>query len=265
MLAAGTPASSADLGPIVKAPIAAPVYNWTGFYVGVNLGAARGTTDIDPNIGIPFPAFNNVAQTIFTPAQLGLFPGTSGSDTSVIGGGQVGFNWQRDRWVWGLEADIDGTGLKTTSSSGLTRTTLSGTQTVTANYSAEVDWIATVRARAGYTWNDRTLVYATAGVATASARLGTAYATVQPAPVPTPLTASDTEQMYGWTAGIGAEWAWSRNWSFGAEYRHVDLGHHGFNTGVVDAALVPFVGRNSGSMHVVVDQVTVRANWRPWD
>jgi outer membrane immunogenic protein len=264
LLVAGTPAASADLQPIVKAPIAPPAYNWTGFYIGANLGVARGSSDIDPNIGIPFPVFTNLAGNLITPAQLGVFPGTSASDTSVIGGGQVGFNWQRDRWVWGVEADISGTGLKALSSSGVSRTTISGTQTVTANYSAEVDWIATLRARAGFTWNDRTLIYATAGLATASARLRTAYAEVQPAPAPAPLAASDTEQMFGWTVGIGAEWAWSRDLTFGAEYRHVDLGGHGFNTGIVDANLIGFVGSNSGSMHYTVDQVTARVNWRPW-
>jgi outer membrane immunogenic protein len=258
----GAPARSADLGPIVKAPLAPPPFSWTGLYVGVNLGAVRGTADMS-DIGVPFPPFNNAAATIFTPAALGVFPNTSGSDTSVIGGGQFGYNWQTDRWIWGVEADIDGTSLDAQSASTIARTTLSGTQSVTENYAAHLDWIATLRGRFGIAW-DRTMIYATAGLATGGVRVDTTHTIVQPAPTPTPGTASATGQMVGWTAGIGAEWAFDRNVSAAVEYRHTDLGALGFNAGFVDVSLAPFVGPNSGSVHYVADQVTLRVNWRPW-
>jgi len=262
---AGVGARAADLAPVYKAPPVvrpAPVYDWSGFYVGVNLGVINGDGNVDQNLGTPFPAFNNVAATIFTPAQLGAFPGTSGNDVSVIGGGQLGYNWQIGSWVYGFEADIDGTGLRENSAATLARTTLSGTQTATANYSASVDWIATLRARYGYTF-DRTMVYGTAGVALAGTRLDTAYAIVQPAPVPTPGAASDSGLAVGWTAGIGAEWAYRPDLTFGAEYRHTEF-QRSFNTGFADVALVPFVGPNVTTVHFVNDQFTVRANWRPW-
>jgi len=119
------------------APMMAPAYSWTGFYIGANVGAAWGKADVDQNVGVPFSGITNNPITIIVPPQLGAFPGTSGTGTGVIGGGQIGYNWQSDRWVYGVEADFDGTGLKANSSTSVTRgppALLLGPQTVTANY-----------------------------------------------------------------------------------------------------------------------------------
>ena len=261
-------AQAADLAPVYKAtPAVAPVpmFSWTGPYVGLNLGGVVGRGNIDQNIGVPFPVFTNPPGAIpflITPAQLGAFPGTSGSDTSVIGGVQAGYNWQMGSWVYGLEGDFDGTGLRETSASSVTRTTISGTQTVTANYSSQVDWIATLRGRWGYAF-DRTLVYGTAGVAFAGTRLNTTYGEVQPAPTPTPGAVSASGLAVGWTAGIGAEWAFRPEWTLGVEYRHTAF-QRDFGSGFADVSLAPFIGPNVTTVHFVNDQVTARVNWRPW-
>jgi outer membrane immunogenic protein len=136
-------------GPSPKA------YDWTGYYGGVNVGGIFGHSDVASGLGVPFPVFTSnigVIPFIITPAQVGTWPSTSGSAASVVGGGQAGYNWQSGQVVWGVEADFDGTGLREKSSSVLSRTTLSGTQTVTANFSANVDWIGTFRGRVGYAW-----------------------------------------------------------------------------------------------------------------
>ena len=74
-------------------PIAVPIFTWTGFYIGGNLGAAwaqRSVTDI----------FGNTF--------------TRTSDARFIGGGQLGYNWQTGNFVLGVEGDIDGIALAIT-------------------------------------------------------------------------------------------------------------------------------------------------------
>ena len=98
--------ATARLPPIcLKAPIytKAPVYvdpgyDWTGFYVGGNVGYSWGNSNV-PTLTDPGPPSTmlNSASNKF-------------NMDGVVGGGQIGYNWQRDRWVFGLEADIQGTG-----------------------------------------------------------------------------------------------------------------------------------------------------------
>jgi outer membrane immunogenic protein len=256
-LLAASSAQAADLA--LKAP-PPPACDWCGAYIGVNIGGDWGRAAVSPQLGTIFPAFNNAAFTIFTPAQLGTYPATSGRGSSVIGGGQAGYNWQTGHYVLGVEGDIDGTGLRANSSSTVTRTTLSGTQTVTANFSARIDWIATVRVRAGYAW-DRAMLYATGGIAAAGTSLNTTYAEVQPSPVPTPGSASASQAVAGWTAGVGGEWLISRAWSAGLEYRHTGFSIHGYNIGLVDNALIPFLPPSNANVRFSTDQVTLRLNY----
>src|ERR1700694_3530720 len=92
-----TSASTADLAPKMYTKAPAPVvavYDWTGFYIGGNIGYSWGrssTHDVfsDPLTGTVLSA---------VAAKFNL--------DGVIGGGQIGYNWQRDNWVFGLEADI---------------------------------------------------------------------------------------------------------------------------------------------------------------
>ena len=89
-------ASAADLpvkAPIyTKAPIMVPMYNWTGFYIGLNAGYSWGRQEND---------------LVVTATGATLF---SNSDhlNGFIGGGQIGYNWQVNQWVFGLEADFKG-------------------------------------------------------------------------------------------------------------------------------------------------------------
>jgi len=103
----GTPVFAADIG-VPPAPAPAPVYNWTGWYVGVNAGVSLGTFKTDFNVAPSTSAqtIAGVAGTFST-----TFPGFAGFDEvypgGFIGGGQIGFNWQLSPiWVVGLEADF---------------------------------------------------------------------------------------------------------------------------------------------------------------
>src|SRR5207245_3241537 len=100
-MAATSAASAADLAarPYTKAPMMEPVYNWTGFYIGGNVGYSWGRSRDTSTL-------TNTAGTV-------LFTSVDRSDLNgVVGGGQVGYNWQVQNWLWGLEADIQGTGEK---------------------------------------------------------------------------------------------------------------------------------------------------------
>jgi outer membrane immunogenic protein len=101
-----THAVAADMA-IKAPPPPAPVYNWTGWYVGVNVGASFGRAKTDFNVA-PVSVTTNIPG-------LGTFniPAFSGSNTEdpsgFMGGGQIGYNWQISPiWVVGLEADFQG-------------------------------------------------------------------------------------------------------------------------------------------------------------
>ena len=136
-------------------------------------------------------------------------------DTRVngfLGGGQIGHNWQNGNYVVGLEADIDGLSAK-----GST-TVAYGRGNIT--FSREMDWVSTVRARAGYMVMPAFLIYGTAGLAVGETRVGSAFTNFNG-------NASSTTTSVGWTAGAGVEWMFAPGWSVKGEYLYVDLGDHG--------------------------------------
>ncbi|HEY2229383.1 MAG TPA: outer membrane protein [Xanthobacteraceae bacterium] len=139
-LAAVGSARAADLSvaPIYKAPpqVAAPAYNWSGFYVGVNGGGGWGTSSWD---------------------------GTGSFNLSgAVVGGTAGMDRQIGHAVLGLEGDVDWSNLKGTA------TTLACPAGCTTNN----DWLATVRGRAGYAF-DRFLPYVTGGLAVGDIKAAT--------------------------------------------------------------------------------------------
>src|SRR5436190_4986641 len=157
----GTPALAADMA--VKAPYApppAPVYNWAGWYVGVNAGASFGNVKTDFNA--PVTVFFNASN-----GPQGTTADFAGSDrtypSGFIGGGQIGYNWQFSPiWVAGLEADFQGADEKDSATLthpfdfnapiGTTNNHVTGSRVL--DYSAQIDWFGTVRARLGYVWGN---------------------------------------------------------------------------------------------------------------
>jgi len=133
VLALASLANAADLPRqmYTKAPppVAAPYYNWTGLYIGINGGGAWGTSNW-----------------------------SSTGDFDVSGGmigGTVGYNWQTGPWVFGLEGDIDWASVKGT-------TNVAGC--VGGGCNSENTWLGTARGRVGYAF-DRFLPYITGGAA----------------------------------------------------------------------------------------------------
>lgn len=192
-LGAGSSALAADLRVPYKAPPVIETWSWTGFYVGVHFGAAWGTKQ----------------QTITT-FDTSPVPVTQSSHTvnGWLGGGQVGFNYQVDRWVWGVEAqfswsDIDGVGLCNVIGINTCRT--------------KIDWLGTAALRLGFTI-DHALVYVKGGAAWVHDK----YDTDIQGQATTFGSASETR--WGWMFGTGVEYAVTRAWSAKIEYNYLDFG-----------------------------------------
>lgn len=156
----GSVASAADMpvkAPAYKAP-AAVAPSWTGFYVGVNIGGGWGSRSVDysPNDVVSIFLFDPAGGT-------GAPPSASFTSSGVIGGLQLGYNWQfNHNWLVGIETDFDWSGIKGSgSSSGL----VNGLSPFTASVEERVKWFGTVRARLGYLPMDSLLAYITGGFA----------------------------------------------------------------------------------------------------
>lgn len=167
--------------------VAAPMFNWTGFYAGLHAGYGWG--DIHQfDSGGRSPDFDW---------------------DGFVGGGTLGYNWQTGAWVFGVEADISWSDIRGRTSSS------SGWGCVVSNGCInEIDWFGTLRGRVGFAAN-QSLVYVTGGLA---------YGRVFGALGNGCGVACVSETETGWTAGAGFEWAFAPNWSAKAEYLFVDLG-----------------------------------------
>ena len=181
----GTPAAAADMA--VKSPaINTAVYNWTGFYVGGHVGYGDGSLGPDTN---PLPL-----QAVFFPHSV----------TGGVGGFQVGYNHQfANRFVLGVETDAT-----FVSPVDLPRRTL-------GPFNASIDYVGTVRGRAGYSFGSW-MPYVTGGFAWG-------HTQVRVNDDSGSVVSEPGQYQTGWTAGVGAEFALSGNWTAKIEYEYIDL------------------------------------------
>jgi outer membrane immunogenic protein len=140
-----------------------------------------------------------------------------------LGGVQAGYNWQIDRFVWGIEGDIQITGERggVTICPAVPGACGTGFVFGTANYS--LPWFGTLRGRAGVAW-DRVLFYATGGLAVGEIKADYTDGFVGLPSLAPFAIGSRSSTRIGWVAGGGIECAIDNNWSIKAEYLHVDLG-----------------------------------------
>jgi outer membrane immunogenic protein len=209
-------ASAADLP--VKAPaMMAPVYSWTGFYLGVNAGGVW--SESDPNTTVVFSPTGYFAASSTNPA-IGGAGDQQMHRSGFTGGGQFGYNWQVNNAVVGLEADFNYFGVRGSVTGGAVYPCCAPTA-FTINSSMSSDWLATFRGRAGFLATPALLLYATGGLAVADLKANwlftDTFATARE-------TASISTTRAGWTLGAGGEYALMNGWSVKAEYLYVDLG-----------------------------------------
>jgi len=245
ILAVGATGTAVAADMAVKAPRAvAPVavYAWNGFYIGGNVGygfGQDGTATEAVVSGAGFPIIGGGVP---------LYGGTNSFNVparGVIGGVQVGYNWQTaSNFVLGLEADIQGSDMKNgvncvvTCNTPVVTTTASGILPFFPvvfsqdSYSRKIDWFGTVRGRAGIAAGPA-LLYVTGGLAYGDVErsgsvTGRTISVFAPAGTVNAFSGSygARETKVGWTVGGGIESKLGANspWSVKAEYLYVDLG-----------------------------------------
>lgn len=194
-------------------PLAAPAWSWTGFYAGLNGGYGWGT---DP---VAFSPANATTVIYFTggavPASITTTP------QGGFFGGQIGYNYQWSSFVAGVEADFDAADI---SGSGAVSTTAFAFAPFTTQASQKLSDLGTLRVRLGVA-ADKALLYVTGGLAYGRTQLNTSVITPGfCGPAGLCAAASSTQWQTGWSAGAGAEWAFTPTWSLRVEYLHYDLG-----------------------------------------
>jgi outer membrane immunogenic protein len=215
-LVAAQAASAADMpvkAPIYKAPVVAP-WSWTGFYIGANAGYSWGRS--------------NTTETITNAAGAALVTNSGTFNMNgAIGGGQIGYNWQSNNWVFGLEADIQFSGQKG-SGDFVCPACNPGPfgaaflpQIISGTLDQKLKWFGTLRPRAGVLVTPDTLAYVTGGLAYGGIDSNLALSTPNPA-VSNAFSSSTTKA--GWTVGLGVESRLSGNWTAKLEYLYMDLG-----------------------------------------
>jgi outer membrane immunogenic protein len=271
-------AVSALIAPAIAADMpvpAAPVVTWTGFYVGANAGYALSTNSSVNSVGIPnpctatssvgcagLPNFNPPNVYSQSSAQAATFSTPSGRNGGFIGGGQVGWNYQFDNTVVGFEADLQavtGSSHSFTLASATPAPTFPGAPVnQTATVSTKLDFIGTVRARAGYLWTPNFLVYITAGLAYGEAEINSSITQSVAGPpqfTPYSATGTDSNVRFGGAIGAGLEWMIAQNWSVRGEYLYVGLG-----TANVNSTLVNTDHINGGSLSTTAVVTSARFN-----
>jgi outer membrane immunogenic protein len=172
---------------------------------------------------------SNDTTTLTNAAGTALFAGTDSTDMNgVVGGGQIGYNWQMQNWLWGLEADIQGTDEKGshyyTCAAGFCNPGVPGILAlgipafaVPVALNQKIDWFGTVRGRVGVLATPTVLFYATGGLAYGEVDSGEVIGI-------TPASFSNNTTNVGYTVGAGVEGAIGGNWTAKLEYLYVDLG-----------------------------------------
>jgi outer membrane immunogenic protein len=213
-LAGACSAHAADLAArtYTKAPaMVDPSYNWSGFYIGANVGGAWQSGD---NLTLTQPG------GVFDPLAL-----DSSHRSSIIGGIHAGYNWQLpSNVVLGIEGDFSWTKLTGTTpitqlSVGGVPETGSGGLPITAGSDSRLNWLSSIRGRLGYGWNNW-LVYGTGGVAWTRE----SFDFQMHAPPYNSVGGSASRTKTGWVAGAGLEYALTSNWIVRGEYLY-----YGFN------------------------------------
>jgi outer membrane immunogenic protein len=222
-----TPASAADMA--VKAPPPAPlpvIYNWSGFYVGINGGWGNSHNCWD-FVFLAGPVFSDGCRD----RSGGLF------------GGQVGYRWQSNQFVFGLEAQGDWADLSSSRVSVFNPTLSTRVRT---------DGIGLFTGQLGWAWN-AALLYVKGGAAVTSNRFDI-FDTLTGIGL---VSASATR--WGGALGVGFEYGFAPNWSIGAEYDHLWMGTANNSFTAVDPRLV---GILNNRISQDVDMFTLRINYR---
>ena len=237
-----TSATAADL-PVKAPPRLAPVFSWTGCYIGGYIGGAwnggdgaiftdQGQNGLGPAGSIAVPPFQSYAGGAVAARLVPPHSWSADLDSSFIGGGTLGCNWQPvgSPFVLGIEGEV---GLMRLTGQAFDPNTIGGAQntqtTLDVLGSAKVgDWYGMVTGRLGYAW-DRTLIYIKGGAAFVPTR-SAVVDTCQNTTIGCGnwlISTGASHTVTTWTLGGGIEWAFAPNWSVKGEYMFIALGDDG--------------------------------------
>lgn len=229
-LSLSAPASAADLAarPYTKAPpMIAAVYDWSGFYIGLNGGGGWSHKCWDFSGQATARLATNVAE--------GCHDATGGTV-----GGQIGYRWQAASWVFGLEAQGNWADFKGSNVSLFFPTITNQTK---------IDAFGLFTGQVGYAFNNA-LLYVKGGAAVVNDK----YSYGATGGV---INGTASETRWGGVIGVGLEYGFAPNWSVGIEYDHAFMGHRDitFNQITPVASPVDRIGQD-------LDIVTARINYR---
>jgi outer membrane immunogenic protein len=199
-LTAAAPVFAADLA--VKAPpnVPAPVFSWTGCFVGAHVGGAIREDRITGSLG----------------------KSASFDTGGFVGGGQIGCDYQfAGGWVVGAEGRAAWTSLKSTNAGSVVFFATGAT--VPSQRTTNNEYLASATARLGYSFADRWLVFVRGGAAWTNEKIDDAF--IRPDGLAVDPRGSDTRT--GWTVGAGVDWAFAPHWSATLEYNYYDFGNNG--------------------------------------
>ena len=240
-LGMAAPASAADLAarPYTKAPppMVAAIYDWSGFYIGVNGGGGWSRKCWDNTVFLGVPTVPSFAE--------GCHDASGGT-----AGGQIGYRWQSASWVFGIEAQGNWADLKGSNVSNA----FFRVPGDTTNQS-KIDAIGLFTGQVGYSWNTF-LLYVKGGAAVTHDKYD---GFIINAAILNPNVDRATETRWGGVVGVGGEYAFTPNWSFAIEYDHLFMGNR--DIGFTSTTAVPFASRTD-RIRQDVDLVTARINYR---
>ncbi|MGH6847531.1 MAG: outer membrane protein [Methylocella sp.] len=236
-----------------------PVFSWTGLYLGGQMGYAWGNDSGNVNDFAIDPTDGDTIGTQFAGSQ-------NSSPSGAIGGAHIGYNWQINQFVLGVEANVDATNYQGFSTLNNTTTFFDEGGFFDAG-AMRNDIRSTIqgafRGRVGWAWNNW-LIYGTGGVAFTD--VTTEYRGV--GEFSEDITDggfdSRTRTRVGWTAGGGIEYAYTPNWIFGVEYRYSDFGTFTDN-GIFGTNFQPFpdfFSNVSVSHHLTENQIQARVSYK---
>jgi outer membrane immunogenic protein len=218
-LTAAQSVKAADV-PAAKAPPRLAGSNWSGCYLGANVGGIISASKISPHPGPAFfdPTFVAGFATVHNLTDFG----------GATYGGQGGCNWQAggSSVVFAFELDFNGSSLNISQTASIPRVDV-GIATRGDHVepvTQKLSWFSTYRGRLGFEigpW----LLYGTGGLA--MAKIDTSYSDIFPNGFVGHI-GSDSRTRVGWTAGGGVEYALAGNWSVKAEYLYLDFGSYNF-------------------------------------
>jgi outer membrane immunogenic protein len=226
-----TPALAADM--LVKKappPPPAPTWSWTGFYVGANVGGGWAKSDWFEDVS----GSGGGGPAGFQDASIRA-PG-------VLGGGQMGYDWQTGWTVFGIQADADAAGLRGSNTSCFPEVT-----GATQSCNTKIDAMGTVTGRIGAAF-DRTLVYVLGGFAWEHERLANPGNSI---PSLQPFNAVFSGTRAGATVGAGLERALTGNWSAFVQYNYISFGRRASMFTDLDGTVPLFTEIIREDIHVI--------------